>query len=1168
MMDFPGLAHVARGMEDILGDALESIIVLDTPTIALLQRSLSRLHQLLAGIRNGVNEEAVITEDDADYMQYRASIDASSAISPQNIPVASSNIVADNSPELSHLPIEAFPTSSMPSFDEVLASFRTSASSEGDDTVWPEEPMQPEVVPTSTQEELQPVAQSPEPEVAPTTVITSALDALVASTRQSSSPHFTPVENGSQAYANVAATKFPSEQEIPTTDPNQSIEAPIEQPFVVQEQEYALPAVYENVQDETRTLVSYASSLRNVSSQLHSAITIIEEQRSEFKGFLDGSKDALDRMEDWAGQAMGLNLKNSPEQVRRYLPLSVMWVSNSKLKKILELLKQITSGVELTDEQMHAVLTQLTTSIVSFGEAFQQMEQTKAQQPAWTPWEMQTPQEADQGIQERVTFERRGNMDVLRAEVEASVREEMRREYEDRSIVTAAARAELEQQLRSEIRQEFEEKRRLQTQNANIGTVDELRSELEEQLRDEIEIKVRQEFLSQIAANADTGYGSLALPPSPTPTTSNFADRARQSSGGNEREEVPAPGNREPVKATSPIENAAVAMPLSLSPIAQNTAPPPQPVNDGASAQSASSASALGGDFGEEATEIFRLEAEEHLQTISTYVAALEKDPTNREFIQGIRRATHTLKGAAAMMGFRAIAELSHVSEDLLDSIMEGKTPASADAVGLILDTAETLDVLITGNRTDTLSDEARVQALRIRYTNLLSGHGVALSTVSEDIDEETDEPVSDLAIVAGTVSETPETNAQRASRGDLSVRVRLQKLDELVNLFGELLVNRSVLEERIERLVRLVADVGISSNRLRDVGQKLESRFEAATLPSGRSVTVMPGDGGQPSTNGRNGKDEEPSHLADFDALEMDRYTEFHQVARGLSEGISDMSTLSAEMDTIIRECEGVFARENRLSTTVQDRLMKTRLVPLSTMTPRLYRAARSVALKQHKEFEFLLEGEETEIDRTVFEEIAGPLLHLVRNAINHGIETEEERIARGKSPKGQLTLSASYEGNQVVITVREDGRGIEPEQVRQVAIAHGLIRPEHALSENELIELIFRPGFSTAEVLSEESGRGVGLDVVRDSVSRLRGTIEVESTPGKGTAFTMKFPTSLAIQSAMMVRVSDQQFAVPIVMVESIGRLDTFKRTIVAGQPAVVVRNDLYPFVAANTD
>src|SRR5437588_3007042 len=265
--------------------------------------------------------------------------------------------------------------------------------------------------------------------------------------------------------------------------------------------------------------------------------------------------------------------------------------------------------------------------------------------------------------------------------------------------------------------------------------------------------------------------------------------------------------------------------------------------------------------------------------------------------------------------------------------------------------------------------------------------------------------------------------------------------------------------------------------------------------------------------------------------------------------------------METAIRECEGVFGRENRLSTTFQDRLMKARLVPLSTMTPRLYRTARAVALKQQKEFEFVVEGQETEVDRTVIEEIAGPLLHLMRNAVNHALETPEVRREKGKPPAGQIKLSAAYEGNQVVITVRDDGTGIDTERIRQSAIARGLIRPDQVLNDNEVIDLIFRPGFSTAEVLSEESGRGVGLDVVRDSVSRLRGTLEVESTPGQGTAFTMKFPTSLAIQSAMMVIVGEQQFAIPTVMVEAIGRLDNFKRSTFAGRPAIIVRNDLYP-------
>ncbi|GAC1390111.1 MAG: hypothetical protein NVS4B11_08810 [Ktedonobacteraceae bacterium] len=1164
MMDFPGLSHVAHGMEDILGDALESIIVLDTPTISLLQRSLGRLHQLLSGIRGGINEEAVIAEDDADYVQYRTSFETTQALPLQDVPANDSQIIPEVlPPAVTQQPEEVFAAASMPSFDEVLASFRTSASSEDDETVWPEEPAQvPVSAPPIHEEVTLPVAQSIQSNE-PISSLPSALDTLVASTRQGLPiAEVVPVEGASQVYANsqpIAA----SEHTVPTAEQKQVVE----QHFVPSIQDVSLPKAYDNVQNDAYALVSYASSLKKVGSQLRSATIVIEEQRSEFRGFLDGSKDALDRMEDWAGQAMGLNLRNSPEQVRRYLPLSVMWVSNSKLKKVLELLNQITRGVELTDEQMDTALGQLTTSISACGEAFQHMqanaEHILTQESGWTPWEMQVTRDADRGVQERVTFERRGDLDTLRAEMETNVREELRREYEARTAITLAARAELEQQIRNEIRQEFEEKRRLQERAAGSGA-DELRNELETRLRSEIEIQVRQEFLSQIAVNADALSGSLMPPAQPAPTTANFADRARQATGAAERDERSTAMSMGSVPSTT-FNSITSAVPSSAATSPQKFMSSVSASNNNNTVLRTPSTPALSGEFGEEATEIFRLEAEEHLQTISTYVAALEKEPTNRDFIQGIRRATHTLKGAAAMMGFRAIAELSHVSEDLLDSIMEGKTPASSDALSIILDTAETLDILITGRDTDNISDEARVQVLRVRYANLLGEYDVPLSVVSEDIDEDIEESegesVTDTPTVAGIVAEQPETNAQRANRQDLSVRVRLQKLDELVNLFGELLVNRSVLEERIEHLVRLVADVGISSNRLRDVGQKLESRFEAATLPSGRSVIVMPGEGTQTSTNGKNGKNTESSHLADFDALEMDRYTEFHQVARGLSEGISDMATLSTEMDAIIRECEGVFARENRLSTTVQERLMKTRLVPLSTMTPRLYRAARAVALKQHKEFEFMLEGEETEIDRTVFEEIAGPLLHLIRNAVNHGIETPEVRTQHGKTPKGQITLAASYEGNQVVITVREDGRGIDPEQVRQVAIARGLIRPEHVLSENELVELIFHPGFSTAEVLSEESGRGVGLDVVRDSVSRLRGTIEVESTPGQGTAFTMKFPTSLAIQGAMMVRVNDQQFAIPIVMVESIGRLDTFKRTTVAGQPAIVVRNDLYP-------
>jgi chemotaxis protein histidine kinase CheA/ActR/RegA family two-component response regulator len=1096
MMDFPGLAHVAHGMEDILGDVLDDLATLDPPTIGLLQRSLGRMHLLLDGIHSSIDEDAVIAEDDADYSQYRMMIETS-ARSDSNEP-------------------------SIASLDDMVASFRTPIPAADEEVLWPEEPVldASSNLTTHLNQDTQP--HQPAQLGVPAEAVQPSVLEMLAATAHHPPPQDTQSEAPQSSLQNEdieAASQAKSEGEMPHP-------AAVSSDLVLRADESSFTQIHSELHEGARVLEDQASSLKRTLTQLRLAISIIEGQRTEFRSFLDGSKDALDRMEEWAGKAMGLNLRNSPEQVRRYLPLSVMWVANTKLKKVLDLLAQMTSSVEMTDEQMHSAFQQLHTSIELCGDAFEQLQSDPSvrlftHDPGWTPWEMQVAHEAD-ALRESVTFERRGDLSTLRAQIEARVREELRHEYESRPL-TLAARTELEQQIRNEIREEFEAKRQLQ-ESVSGSESGETLQEIEARLRNEIEIEVRRQFLSQL------------------------------TDGG---PEAPASASR--------------SRPAMMEPPAP-IAPPPQtlPASPIAPSQSTLASPSLGRDFSEEATEIFHLEAEEHLQTISMYVPALENSPTDQEPIQGIRRAIHTLKGAASMMGFRTIADLCHISEDLLDSVMEGAITVSPTVLSLILDTAETLDSLINGKGTDT-ENLAAVQALRARYVDLLGEQSSLASAIQEAIDAEIEESEASVMEEAAVTSAVGGTQArsiglQQAS-GDLSVRVPLLKLDELVNLFGELLVNRSVLEERLQRLIRLVSDTDVSSARLRDVGQKLESRFEAATLPSGRSIQVMPGEGDQSRgyNFGGNGKALDtrlgPSHLAEFDELELDRYTEFHQLARGLSEGISDMTTLSSEMEVIIRDCEGIFARENRLNTTFQDRLMKARLVPISTMIPRLYRTARAVALKQHKEFEFVLEGQETEVDRTVIEEIAGPLLHLMRNAVNHAIETPEVRLQKGKPAAGQIKLSAAYEGNRVVITVRDDGTGIDTERVRNAAIVRNLIRPDQTLSDNEIVELIFRPGFSTAEVLSEESGRGVGLDVVRDSVSRLRGTLEVESMPGQGTAFTMKFPTSLAIQSTMMVRVGEHQFAIPTAIVEAISRLDSFKRSMFAGRPAIIVQNDLYP-------
>jgi chemotaxis protein histidine kinase CheA/ActR/RegA family two-component response regulator len=1121
MMDFPGLAHVAHGMEDILGDVLDNLAKLDPPTLGLLHRSLERVHRLVDGIHKGIDENAVIAEDDADYTQYRAQIELAARTTTDQ----GGAPVSPTGQTQAEAPAPSSPSSAISSLDEMLASFRTPGAAVGEDVSWPEDPVPVSSADARIQQETQPRQQLPaNPTASSEPTHLSALEILATPARRiPDSPPVTPMPlvidereanpprlheqmHGLEVARSIGNAPAPLTSERGANLPAQANGSSVAQ-------------IYHKMQEDARVLEDQAASLKRTLTQLRLAATVVEAQRTEFKSFLDGSKDALDRMEEWAGKAMGLNLRNSPEQVRRYLPLSVMWVANNKMKKVLELLAQMTGNVEMTDEQMQASMAQLQASIDACGEAIDQLQIAPSGQP-WSPWEKQVSRDM---VHERVTFERHADIADLRAEIEAQLREE----YEHHPP-TVATRAELERQIRGELREEFEARRQLQERVVGTGMSESLQ-ELEARLRQEIEIAVRSEFLSTLTGEADETPGAT------------FIDQA--------------------AALQAPLSKSAASLIPALS------------AKSSQSALATPYVSPLAADFGEEAAEIFKLEAEEHLQTISMFVASLEKAPTDLEPIQGIRRATHTLKGAAGMMGFRAIADLCHISEDLLGSVMEETIPITPDVLSIILDTAEALDVLINEKGPSSAS-VAAVELLRKRYNQILGEQPALASVMNEELEADIEASESVILqeataknVVDSNLVDTGMVGMQQMARGDLSVRVPLTKLDELVNLFGELLVNRSILEERLQRLVRLVSDAGVSSNRLRNVGQKLESRFEAATLPSGRSVQVMPGQGNS-GINGYNGAKNangrvEPAHLAEFDELELDRYTEFHQLARGLSEGISDMTTLSNEMDVIIRDCEGVFSRESRLNTTFQDRLMKARLVPLSTMIPRLYRTARAVALKQHKEFEFVLEGQETEVDRTVIEEIAGPLLHLIRNAVNHAIETPGVRLQRGKASAGQIKLSAAYEGNQVVIMVRDDGTGIDPERVRNAAISRGIITPDQQLSEGDIIELIFRPGFSTAEVLSEESGRGVGLDVVRDSVSRLRGTLEVESTPGQGTVFTMKFPTSLAIQSTMMVMVGENQYAIPTVMVEAIGRLDNFKQSTSGGRAAIVVQNDLYPLI-----
>src|SRR6266581_2172763 len=409
MMDFPGLAHVAHGMEDILGDVLDDLATLDHPTIGLLQRSLGRMHRLLDGIHNRIDEDAVIAEDDADYSQYRMMIETS-ARSESNGPSDEPSIA---------------------SLDDMVASFRTPTAAD-EEVLWPEEavPHASSNLTVHIKQDTQPL-QPAELEVPVEAVQPSALEMLAAATYHSA-PRDTQSGMPQTSLQNEdveAASQAKGKAEISQPEAASS-------ELVLRADESSLTQIYSELQEEAHVLEDQASSLKRTLTQLRLAISIIEGQRTEFRSFLDGSKDALDRMEEWAGKAMGLNLRNSPEQVRRYLPLSVMWVANTKLKKVLDFLTQMTSSVVMTDEQMHTALQQLRSSIEVCGDAFERLQSNPSasiftHDDGWTPWEMQIAGKSEV-LRERVTFERRGDPVSLRAEIEARVREELRNEYEVR----------------------------------------------------------------------------------------------------------------------------------------------------------------------------------------------------------------------------------------------------------------------------------------------------------------------------------------------------------------------------------------------------------------------------------------------------------------------------------------------------------------------------------------------------------------------------------------------------------------------------------------------------------------------------------------------------------------------------------------------------------------
>jgi len=623
--------------------------------------------------------------------------------------------------------------------------------------------------------------------------------------------------------------------------------------------------------------------------------------------------------------------------------------------------------------------------------------------------------------------------------------------------------------------------------------------------------------------------------------------------------------------AVQEILGVEVDMPASTAPASGSSAPTASaPVETQSSAPAAPQDEAS-----DELVEGFWLEAEDYLNTIGRILPDIDKVPNQREQLQGIRRSVHTFKGAAGVVGFRPVSQLAHRMEDLLDELYEDSRPLTPQVKDLLLATFDAMDEFVRSKGHMSHFD-ATAQRLQNAYTTVLTGTPAEATTPADvapaqsapepaSASKPTSTETQPVAPVSQSTPEQPGAEGQDLAPSTVHqiadvLRVPLDRVDDLVRLVSELVISRSAYEQHLGRLTHQIDELRLSIERLRRTSTTVETQYEVRAL-GGQGLFA-------PQVVGVNNRPREVKAATasqEFDILEFDRDSEFTIVARELTETTADIAALGQEFGDVLGDFDGYLTRQGRLTSEIQDKLMRLRMVPLATLATRLHRAVRVTARERVKAVELVLEGEEVEFDKTMLEEMAEPLLHLLRNAVDHGIEPPATRQALGKSQQGQIHLRAFREGTQVVLQLRDDGAGLDPQRLRAAAVRGGFVSEAEAAqrTDEQLYALIFKPGFSTAQEVSEISGRGVGMDVVQATVSRLKGHVTINSTPGQGITFTIRLPLTLAITRVLLVKAHGETLAVPLADVTQIVRLEPAAIERVGGVLAVRVDGQVLPVV-----
>jgi len=539
----------------------------------------------------------------------------------------------------------------------------------------------------------------------------------------------------------------------------------------------------------------------------------------------------------------------------------------------------------------------------------------------------------------------------------------------------------------------------------------------------------------------------------------------------------------------------------------------------------------------EQYLEIFIQEAKEQLEIITQSLLELEKNPKNQEVVNEIFRAAHTLKGSSGMMGFTEIQELTHKMEDVFDSIRKGLTKPSPDLIDVLFECVDALEKRINHLEMGERKEEDfsyLVEKLESCITEKRDAHEEEEISRSLSIEElkALEAEVNSLGNAGECFFVTVRLNEDclfKSARAYMIITA-LEKIGKIVRCFPEIRKMEDGEFNETTFNVLVMTDYGKEK-----IGEIVKSVSEVSDIKIKRFKEELQEKGAKPIEIQNKETHLEPKIEVDFSAVQTIRVRreELDKLMNLVGElVINKIQLLRSSSKHKLDSLKTTLDNIDRLTSELQDLVMRIRMVPIGHIFNRFPRLVRDIARKLGKKVNFIIEGKEIEVDRTVLDEIGEPILHLLRNAIDHGIEPPNKREEVGKPPEGIVKLTAERKRDHILITVEDDGAGLDPEKIKRKALEKGVISEAeaNAMTTQQLIDLIFLPGFSTSEKVTETSGRGVGMDIVKTKIEALGGTVQIESAVEKGTKVTLMLPLTLAIIKAMLIKAANQTYAIPL--------------------------------------